>query len=126
MDFSADLKYTKEHEWIRIDGNTAEVGITEFAQSELGDVVFVEVQEVGSEVTKDEKFGEVESVKTVSDLFSPVSGKVAAVNEELEAEPEKVNEDSYGAGWMVKIEMSDTSEVDALLSNTEYATLVNK
>ncbi|MBF0274701.1 MAG: glycine cleavage system protein GcvH [Nitrospinae bacterium] len=125
MEFPSELKYTKEHEWVRTNGNIVEVGITEFAQSELGDIVFVELPEIDSEVTANEKFGEVESVKTVSDLFSPVSGKVVEVNENLEAEPEKVNEDPYGAGWMIKIELSNPDEVAGLMSSDDYAAQVS-
>ena len=124
MKFPSDLYYTTEHEWIRIEGNTATIGITEFAQSELGDIVFVEIEPVDTEVARDEVFGTVEAVKTVSELFAPVSGKVAEINEALDSSPEVVNEDPYGGGWMIKMEMSDTSEVDTLLSADDYSEMV--
>lgn len=126
MDFPSDLRYTKEHEWIRIedDGTTATIGITDFAQGELGDIVFVELEPEGTAVEKDGVFGTVEAVKTVSELFMPLSGTITALNEDLEANPELVNEDPYGAGWMVKIEMDDPSEADALLSADDYAEMV--
>lgn len=120
MNLPEDLKYTKDHEWVKIEGETATVGITDFAQSELGDVVYVEVETVDEELDKDEVFGTVEAVKTVSDLFLPVSGKVIAFNEDLEDEPEKVNEDPYGEGWMIKFEISDESELDQLLDADAY------
>lgn len=120
MNLPEDLKYTKDHEWVKIEGKTATVGITDFAQSELGDVVYVEVETVDEELDKDEVFGTVEAVKTVSDLFLPVSGKVIAFNEDLEDEPEKVNEDPYGEGWMIKFEISDESELDQLLDADAY------
>ncbi|MDZ7714905.1 MAG: glycine cleavage system protein GcvH [Balneolaceae bacterium] len=116
-----DLKYTREHEWIRDNGDgTATVGVTDFAQGELGDIVFVELEEVGFECEKDESFGTVEAVKTVSELFAPVSGEIAEINEQLEDEPELVNDDPYGDGWMVKISMSDPSELDELMTPDEY------
>ncbi|MFC2124943.1 glycine cleavage system protein GcvH [Bacteroidota bacterium] len=120
MNFPEDLKYTKDHEWIKIEGDTATVGITDFAQKELGDIVYVEVETLDEEIDKGEVFGTVEAVKTVSDLFMPVSGTVIEFNETLESEPESVNSDPYGQGWMIKIKMNDLSEVDQLLSEDEY------
>jgi glycine cleavage system H protein len=124
MNVPADLKYTKDHEWIKIDGDTAIVGITEFAQSELGDIVFVEVETEGDTLTKEETFGSIEAVKTVSDLYMPLSGEITAFNEDLEATPEVVNSDPYGEGWMIKIAFSDQSEIDALLSAEDYGKLI--
>lgn len=125
MKFPEDLKYTKEHEWVRDNGDgTVSVGITDFAQSELGDIVFVELEPEGSDFEQDEVFGTVEAVKTVSELYSPVSGEITEVNEELEDDPELVNTDPYGKGWMVKIKMSDTSELDDLLSVDDYKEMV--
>ena len=125
MEFPDDRRYTKEHEWIKIEeGSTAVIGITDFAQGELGDVVFVELEPVGSEFGVDDVFGTIEAVKTVSDLFMPVAGKVAAVNEDLEATPEIVNDSPYEDGWMVKIEVEDPSDLDALMSSEEYAEMV--
>ncbi|MBI1289429.1 MAG: glycine cleavage system protein GcvH [Flavobacteriales bacterium] len=124
MNIPADLKYTKEHEWIKIEGNVATVGITDFAQGELGDIVYVEIETETETLAADEVFGTVEAVKTVSDLFMPMSGEVAEVNQGLEADPEAVNRDPYGAGWMIKIELSDPSEADNLLSADEYADLI--
>ena len=120
MNLPKELKYTKDHEWLKIDGKTATVGITDFAQGELGDVVYVEVETVDEELDKDEVFGTVEAVKTVSDLFLPLSGKIIEFNEDLEDEPEKVNEDPYGDGWMIKFEISDESELDQLLDADAY------
>lgn len=120
MNLPADLLYTKEHEWIRIDGNIATVGITDFAQDQLGDIVYVEIETEGDDIDKDEVFGTVEAVKTVSDLFMPLAGKVAEFNSALEDAPETVNSDPYGDGWMIKIEMSDASQVDELLSVATY------
>jgi glycine cleavage system H protein len=120
MNFPEDLKYTKDHEWVRVEGEVATVGITDFAQSELGDIVFVEIETEGEELAAEEVFGSVEAVKTVSDLFMPVSGEVIEVNEELEASPEVVNDDPYGKGWMIKVRMSDPSELDDLLSSDAY------
>ncbi len=120
MNIPAELKYTKEHEWIRIDGDIATVGITDFAQSELGDIVYVEVETLDETLDQDEVFGTVEAVKTVSDLFLPLSGEIIAFNEALEDEPEKVNTDPYGDGWMIKIKISDTSQVDGLMSDADY------
>lgn len=124
MNFPADLKYTKDHEWIRIEGDEAVIGITEFAQSELGDIVFVDINTVGQEVTREAVFGTVEAVKTVSDLFMPVTGTVLAVNDALADEPAAVNNDPYGAGWMVRIKISDASELDGLLSAEQYTAVV--
>lgn len=124
MSVPAELKYTKDHEWVRIEGTTATVGITQFAQSELGDIVYVDVDTVDETVEKDEVFGSVEAVKTVSDLFMPLSGEVIEFNEALEDEPEKVNADPYGDGWMIKIELSNESEIDGLLSAEAYSELI--
>ena len=123
MSIPANLKYTKDHEWVSIDGDIATVGITHFAQSELGDIVYVEVETEGETLDAEETFGTVEAVKTVSDLFMPLSGEIIQFNEDLESEPERVNNDPYGEGWMIKIKLSDTSEVDVLLSDTAYGEL---
>ena len=120
MNIPADLKYTQDHEWIKIDGDIATVGITDFAQGELGDIVYVEIETEGEELDKEEVFGSVEAVKTVSDLFMPVSGEITEFNEALEASPETVNEDPYGDGWMIKIKMSDISEIDGLMDANAY------
>lgn len=124
MNIPSELKYTKDHEWIAVDGNLATVGITDFAQSELGDIVYVEVDTLDEEVEREAVFGTVEAVKTVSDLFAPVSGTVMSFNDELEATPELVNTDPYGAGWMVKIEISDVSELDDLLDADAYHAII--
>jgi len=124
MNFPAELKYTKDHEWVKIDGSTATVGITEFAQRELGDIVYVDISSVGKEVAKEGVFGTVEAVKTVSDLFMPVSGTVTEVNSGLDSQPELVNTDPYGEGWMVKITISNPSEVAGLLSAEAYQSLI--
>ncbi len=124
MNIPANLKYTKDHEWIAIDGDIATVGITHFAQSELGDIVYVEVETLDQTLDKDEVFGTVEAVKTVSDLFLPLSGEIIEFNDSLESEPEAVNSDPYGAGWMVKVKISNPSEVEELLSNEDYAALI--
>ncbi|MDH6313742.1 glycine cleavage system H protein [Parabacteroides sp. PFB2-10] len=126
MNFPADLKYTKDHEWIRVEGNDAFIGITDYAQSELGEIVFVDITTEGETLDQEEVFGTIEAVKTVSDLFMPVSGKVVEVNAELEDQPELVNEDAYGKGWLVKVTLSDLSEVDALLSASDYEALIAK
>ena len=118
------LKYTKDHEWVKIDGKTATVGITEFAQSELGDIVYVDITTEGEVLNHEDIFGTVEAVKTVSDLFMPVSGKVVEVNKGLDANPEAVNKDPYGNGWMIKIEMSDASQVNGLLDAAAYKSLL--
>ena len=124
MNIPANLKYTKDHEWVSIDGDVATVGITDFAQKELGDIVYVEVETLDQSLAKDEVFGTVEAVKTVSDLFLPLSGEIIEFNDSLESNPEAVNSDSYGAGWMVKVKISDASEVAQLLSSEEYAALI--
>jgi glycine cleavage system H protein len=124
MNFPAELKYTKDHEWIRVEGNEATIGITEFAQGELGDIVYIDIASLGKEVAKDEVFGTVEAVKTVSDLFMPVSGTVNEFNSELEGAPELVNQDPYGDGWMVKITITNASELSDLLSADEYKAVV--
>ncbi|MFT5336848.1 MAG: glycine cleavage system H protein [Luteibaculaceae bacterium] len=122
MNVPSELKYTKDHEWIKIDGDVATVGITEFAQSELGDIVYVEIETEGESLEKEEVFGSVEAVKTVSDLFMPLSGEVLEVNEGLEDAPESVNEDPYGQGWMIKIKFSE--EPEGLMSAEEYSSLI--
>ncbi|MGB0199121.1 MAG: glycine cleavage system protein GcvH [Flavobacteriaceae bacterium] len=124
MNIPSELKYTKDHEWISVDGNLATVGITDFAQSELGDIVYVEVDTLDEEVDREAVFGTVEAVKTVSDLFAPVSGTVVSFNDALEATPELVNTDPYGAGWMVKIELSNPSELDDLLDADAYHAVI--
>lgn len=124
MNVPANLKYTKDHEWISIDGDTATVGITEFAQGELGDIVYVEVETLNETLDKEEVFGTVEAVKTVSDLFLPLSGEIIAFNDALESEPEKVNSDPYGEGWMVKIKMSNPDEIADLLDDAAYKELI--
>ena len=124
MNIPAELKYTKDHEWLRIEGDVATVGITHFAQSELGDIVYVDVDTLDEEVDKDEVFGSVEAVKTVSDLFMPLSGEVIEFNEGLEDAPELVNSDTYGEGWMIKIKISDESELEQLLDAEDYKTLI--
>ena len=126
MNFTADLKYTKDHEWVRVDGNVAYVGITDYAQSELGEIVFVDITTEGEVVAKEEVFGTIEAVKTVSDLFMPVSGEVLEANAELDDAPELVNEDVYGNGWLIKISISDPSELDDLLSAAEYEKTIAK
>ena len=124
MSVPAELKYTKDHEWISIDGNIATIGITHFAQSELGDIVYVDVDTVDDELDKDEVFGSVEAVKTVSDLFMPLAGEVVEFNEELEDEPEVVNADPYGKGWMIKVKISDISQVEDLLNADSYKEII--
>ncbi|MBP1677661.1 MAG: glycine cleavage system protein [Bacteroidetes bacterium] len=124
MSAPANLKYTKEHEWIRVEGQTAYVGITDYAQSELGEIVFVEVETIGETLSAGEVFGTVEAVKTVSELFIPVDGEILEFNAELEDKPELVNEDPYGKGWMVKISIADSAQIDALLSADEYEKLI--
>ena len=115
-----NLHYSKDHEWVRVEGKVAVVGITDYAQDSLGDVVYVEVPKAGDEFTANESFGSVESVKAVSEVFSPVSGKIVGINEALADEPEKVNQDPYGEGWMIRVEMSNAGEVDSLLTAAEY------
>ncbi len=124
MNFPEELKYTKDHEWVRIDGDVVTIGITDFAQKELGDIVYVEVDTLDETLEKEEVFGTVEAVKTVSDLFIPVSGEVIEFNESLEDEPEKVNTDPYGDGWMVKVKASDVSQLDDLLTVASYKELI--
>src|SRR6478609_8654598 len=124
MSIPANLKYTKDHEWVSLDGDIATVGITHFAQKELGDIVYVEVETLDQTLDKDEVFGTVEAVKTVSDLFLPLSGEIVEFNEELETNPESVNTDPYGKGWMIKVKISDASEVDGLLSADAYKQLI--
>ena len=124
MNIPSDLKYTKDHEWIRIEGEIATVGITDFAQGELGDIVYVEVETLDETLAREEVFGTVEAVKTVSDLFLPLSGEIIEFNEVLEAAPETVNTDPYGAGWMVKIKISDSDEISELLSDQDYKELI--
>lgn len=125
MSYPKDLKYTREHEWIRDNGdNTATIGVTDFAQGELGDIVFVEIEPEGFEFNKDEVIGTVEAVKTVSELFAPVDGKIAEVNDRLEDQPELVNEDPYGEGWMAKITLKDSSQLDELMNSEEYKDIV--
>jgi glycine cleavage system H protein len=121
--YPPDLRYTKEHEWVRVDGSTATMGITSFATDELGDIVFVELPAVGSALTQFASFGVVESVKAVSDLFAPISGTVTATNDRLRDEPELLNHDAFGDGWLAKIELSDAGELDALLDADAYAKL---
>ena len=120
MKIPAELKYTKDHEWVSVDGDIATVGITDFAQGELGDVVYVEIETEGDELDEGEVFGTVEAVKTVSDLFMPVSGEVVEVNEKIESEPEVVNDDPYGEGWMIKVKLSDAAQLDSLLDASAY------
>ena len=124
MSVPTDLKYTKDHEWIRIDGDVATIGITDFAQGELGDIVYVEVETVDEELDAEEVFGTVEAVKTVSDLFMPIAGEVIEFNESLESNPEKVNEDPYGEGWMIKVKIADSSAVASLLEAGQYEELI--
>lgn len=126
MNLPKDLKYSKEHEWVKVDGNVATIGVTDFAQSELGDVVYVEVETLDEELDKDEIFGTVEAVKTVSDLHLPLSGTIIEFNEELEDEPEYVNNDPYGKGWMIKVEMTNPDEVEELMSAEEYEAHINE
>lgn len=125
MNIPSELKYTKEHEWVRVEGDVATIGITDFAQGELGDIVYVEVETTGESLSKDEVFGTVEAVKTVSDLFMPLSGEVLEFNEELEGNPEAVNNDPYGAGWMIKIKLTDAAELNELMDAEAYEALVS-
>ncbi|AWV98676.1 glycine cleavage system protein GcvH [Arcticibacterium luteifluviistationis] len=127
MEFPSELKYTKDHEWIKIEeGNVAKIGITEFAQGELGDIVFVEVETVGEELAAEEVFGTIEAVKTVSDLFLPADGKIIEFNQLLEDEPEKINEDPYEDGWIIKMELKDVSDLDSLLDSETYKKLIGQ
>ena len=124
MNIPKELKYTKDHEWVRIDGDTATVGVTDFAQGELGDIVFVEIETVNESLDMEEVFGSVEAVKTVSDLFMPISGEIIEFNEALETDPELVNSDPYGEGWMIKIKIADKSELNDLLTEEAYSNLI--
>lgn len=124
MQFPAHLKYTKDHEWILLEGNTGTIGITDFAQRELGDIVYVEIEGIGENMTRESVFGTVEAVKTVSELFMPVSGTISGVNPELESAPESVNQDPYGKGWMIKVTLTDLNEVNDLLTADQYMQLV--
>ncbi|MCF8286386.1 MAG: glycine cleavage system protein GcvH [Chitinophagaceae bacterium] len=125
MQFPADLRYTKDHEWIKLEGNTATIGITDFAQGELGDIVYIDINTVGTTLAAEAVFGTVEAVKTVSDLFLPIAGTVLEVNPALSAQPELVNTDAYGEGWMIKMTVSNPADVDALLTSEAYAQLVH-
>ena len=124
MNIPTNLKYTKDHEWVSIDGDIATIGITDFAQKELGDIVYVEVETLDQTLKQDDVFGTVEAVKTVSDLFLPLSGEIIAFNEQLEVTPEVVNEDPYGKAWMIKVKISDASEIENLLSSDDYKNLI--
>jgi glycine cleavage system H protein len=124
MNIPANLKYTKDHEWVSLDGTTATIGITDFAQKELGDIVYVEVETLDQTLDKDEVFGTVEAVKTVSDLFLPLAGEIIEFNDSLESNPEIVNSDPYGAGWMVKVKVANVADMDELLSSEDYKTLI--
>ncbi|MDI9255807.1 MULTISPECIES: glycine cleavage system protein GcvH [Flavobacterium] len=124
MNIPSNLKYTKDHEWVLVDGDTATVGITDFAQKELGDIVYVEVETLDQTLDKDEVFGTVEAVKTVSDLFLPLSGEIIEFNDDLESNPEQVNTDPYGKGWMIKVKIANPSEIDELLSSDAYKELI--
>ena len=126
MSTPLNLKYTKDHEWVLIENDIATIGITNFAQGELGDIVYVEVDTVGEKFDAEEVFGSVEAVKTVSDLFLPLTGEIIEFNELLESEPEKVNDDPYGEGWMIKVQISDSSEIDNLMSAEEYKTMIGE
>ena len=125
MNIPKNLKYTKDHEWVKIEGDVATIGITSFAQSELGDIVFVEVDTEGEDLEVEEVFGTIEAVKTVSDLFMPIAGKVVEVNPSLEDKPELVNDDPYGEGWIIKIDISEQSQIDSLLSPSDYKNLID-
>ena len=125
MNIPENLKYSKEHEWVRVDGDIAYVGITDFAQSELGDIVFVEIDTVGDTIDADEIFGTIEAVKTVSDLFMPVGGEVLELNDKLEDDPELVNPDPYGDGWLIKVKMTDASQLDHLMDAAAYGEMIN-
>ena len=124
MNFPSDLKYTKDHEWVKIDGDIATIGITDFAQRELGDIVYVDVSTIGEKIAKEEVFGTVEAVKTVSDLFMPLSGEVLEMNKDIDSAPESVNTDPYGKGWMIKMQISHPDEVGELLSAEDYKKLI--
>jgi glycine cleavage system H protein len=124
MNTPNNLKYTKDHEWVKIDGDIATVGITDYAQDQLGDIVFVDIQTMGETLEREEIFGAIEAVKTVADAFMPLSGEIIEVNEELEAEPQAVNSDPYGKGWMIKVEMSDPSELETLMDAAQYEAMI--
>jgi len=124
MSLPQDLKYTKEHEWVKVDGVTATIGITDHAQSELGDIIFVEFPDIDQEIEKDEPFGTIEAVKTVADLFAPISGTVTEINEDLEDSPESVNSDPYGEGWIVKVSIDNAGELDELMTPEQYGDLI--
>lgn len=126
MNFPKDLKYTKDHEWVKIEGNTGTIGITDFAQKELGDIVYIEVESEGYEIDQNESFGTVEAVKTVSDLFMPISGKILEFNEDLEGSPEIANSDPYGNGWIIKIEIKDETQLEGLMSAEDYKELIGE
>jgi len=126
MNFPAELKYTSDHEWIRVEGDEAYIGITEFAQGELGDIVYIDINTVGQDVTKESVFGTVEAVKTVSDLFMPIDGTILEVNKQLDSQPELVNSDPYGAGWMVKIKISNPADVEKLLDADAYKGVIGQ
>jgi glycine cleavage system H protein len=126
MKLPQDLKYTKEHEWLRVEGNVGTIGITQFAQGELGDIVFIEMEPVGSAIATGEKFGSIEAVKTVSDMFAPCDGTILEINDALNSSPEVVNQDPYGSGWMVKIELSDPAQANSLLDSAAYAELIGQ
>jgi glycine cleavage system H protein len=126
MTFPSELKYTKDHEWVRIEGSVAYVGITEFAQHELGDIVYIDINTLGKDVIHEDVFGTVEAVKTVSDLFMPLTGKIVEFNKNLDTNPELVNSDPYGEGWMVKIELSDAAEITQLMSADDYKALIGQ
>ncbi len=125
MNIPKELKYTEEHEWIRIDGNTATIGITDFAQGELGDIVYIDIDSIGNDLDGNEIFGTVEAVKTVSDLFMPIKGKVLEINSDIESTPEIVNEDPYGRGWIIKIEIPEDQDISNLLSDEEYRNMID-
>ena len=124
MSLPQDLKYTKEHEWVKVDGVTATIGITDHAQGELGDIIFVEFPDIDQEIEKDEPFGTIEAVKTVADLFAPISGMVTEINEDLEDSPESVNSDPYGEGWIVKVSIDNADELDELMTPEQYGDLI--
>ena len=126
MNAPKELRYSEEHEWVKVEGEKVQIGITDFAQSELGDIVFVELPEVGDEITVDQPFGSVESVKTVSELYAPVSGKVVEINEELNDSPEFVNESPYEKAWMITVELSDSSEVEKLMTAEQYEEMIKE
>ncbi|MFT4070525.1 MAG: glycine cleavage system protein GcvH [Dysgonamonadaceae bacterium] len=126
MNFPEDVKYTKDHEWVSFSGDIATVGITDYAQDELGEIVYIDVTSIGETIAKEEVFGSIEAVKTVSDLFLPVSGEIIEFNEELNDTPELVNQDPYGKGWIIKVKINDSSEIESLLNTAEYRTIIGK